>query len=47
VGIIQQWAQTHREMMEGDIARLCNTKCKICAMPKDNNNALKRKGLSS
>jgi hypothetical protein len=33
--------------MEGNVARLCNTKHKTCAMMKDNNDALKRKGLLS
>ncbi len=33
--------------MEGDIARLCDTKCKTCATTKDDDNALKPKGLSS
>jgi hypothetical protein len=33
--------------MEGDVARLCDTKCKTCAMTKENNNALKQKCPSS
>jgi hypothetical protein len=44
---IRQWAQTCREMMEGDIAILCNTKCKTCTTTKDDGDALKQKGLSS
>jgi len=30
--------------MEGDIARLCDTKRKACVMTKDDDDALKRKG---
>lgn len=44
---IWQWAQAHREMKEGDVARLCDTKCKTYTTMKDNNDALKRKGLLS
>jgi hypothetical protein len=36
-----------KEMMEGNVARLCDTKSKTCAMMKDNDDALKQKGLSS
>jgi hypothetical protein len=36
-----------RETMERDVARLCDTKSKTCAMMKDNDDALKQKGLSS
>jgi hypothetical protein len=34
-------------MMEGDVARLCDTNCKTCATMKDDDNALKQKGPSS
>jgi hypothetical protein len=44
---IQQWAHVHKKMMETDVARLCDTKCKTCVPMKDDGNALKRKGLSS
>jgi hypothetical protein len=44
---IRQWAQAHREMKEGEVARLCDTKCKTYTTMKDNNDALKRKGLLS
>ncbi len=43
---IQQWVQVRRKMMEGDITRLWNTKRKTCATTKDNDDALKRKGVS-
>jgi hypothetical protein len=33
--------------MEEDFARLCNKKSKTCVMMKDNDDALKQKGLSS
>jgi len=34
-------------MIEGDVGGLCDTKCKTCAMTKDNGDALKQKGSMS
>jgi hypothetical protein len=34
-------------MMEANVARLCDTNYKTCAMRKDDDDALKRKGPSS
>jgi hypothetical protein len=44
---IQQWAHVCREMMEGDIVGLCDTRRKTCTMTKDEDNALKQKGSMS
>ncbi len=38
---IQQWVQANKKMMEGDVIGLCDTKCKTCAMTKDDDDALK------
>jgi hypothetical protein len=38
---IPQWVQANKKMMEEDVIGLCDTKCKTCAMTKDDDDALK------